>query len=297
MIKKSETLSTVIVVLAQTADSPSCAKATSVTRAMPGGAAAATAEETPVPKEGSKNEKGQKSMYGRGGGNKPPTGSGDRDVSPSTESTSSWIKIKSGRRTIQEWMKIDQADPTLDWNRALEVDKRSDLYLGAPCYGDHNTTNPLARHANQYKVSYKCVNCKLVMLYIPRHGATGEYRKAGPLGKTVSKIDIQEITKERRPKSAPKKEHSQQPPVPEWSESEDSFEKEGTSDEETPWIDTGKKRATTPGNSQSAAGSHAPGVPATVNDLMRDSTKRPAATPSRRRTPKTSPQGGGPEDV
>ena len=146
------------------------------------------------------------------------------------------------------------------------------------------------------------------MLYIPKHGASGKYRSNGPLGKTLGRINIEEITKERRPKPAPKKEHSQ-PPVPEWSESEDSFEKEGTSDEETPWVDRGKKRATRPlleevgsfrapgTSSQSAAGSHAPGVAATVNDLMRDSTKRPAATPSRRRTPKTSPQGGGPEDV
>ena len=193
-------------------------------------------------------------------------------------------------------MKIDEADPDLDWKRAKPVDEGDEKYLGAPCWGDHDTLNPLGRHANQYKVSYKCVNCELVMLYIPKQGASGKYRSSGPLGKTVGRINIEEITKERRPKPAPKKEHSQ-PPVPEWSESEDSFEKEGTSDEETPWIDTGKKRATTPGNSQGATGSHAPGVPATEQDLMRDSTKRPAATPSRRRTPKTSPQGGGPEDV
>ena len=263
---------------------------------MPGAAAAAAAEETPVPKE--KYEKGQKSRPARGGGTKPRTGSGERDASPSTEATDDWIKIKQkpGKRTIAQWMAIDQADESLDWKRALEVDKRSDLYMGPPCYGDHNTTNPLARHANGFKVSYTCVDCRLQMLYVPKRGATGEYRKAGPLTKTVSKIDIQEITKERRPKPAPKKEPSP-PRVPEWSGSEDSFEKEGTSDEETPWLDTGKKRATTPGNSQGAAGSHAPGVPATGQDLMRDSTKRPAATPSRRRAPKTSPQGGGPEDV
>ena len=278
------------------AGSPNRAQVTSVTSAMPGAAAAATAEETPVPKE--KYEKGQKSRPARGGGTKPRTGSGERDASPSTESTDDWIKIKQkpGKRTIAQWMAIDQADESLDWKRALEVDKRSDLYMGPPCYGDHNTTNPLARHANKYKVSYKCVNCQLQMLYVPKHGATGEYRKAGPLTKTVSKIDITEITKERRPRATPKKEHSP-PRVPEWSGSEDSFEKEGTSDEETPWLDTGKKRATTPGNSQGATGSHAPGVPATEQDLMRDSTKRPAATPSRRRAPKTSPQGGGPEDV
>ena len=208
-------------------------------------------------------------------------------------------------------MRIDKADPSLDWKRVFPVDKRDEKYLGAPCWGNHDTLNPLARHANQYKVSYKCVNCELVMLYIPRHGATGKYRSNGPLGKTVSQIDIEEITKERRPKASSKEKPSQAPPVPEWSESEDSFEKEGTSaeEEETPWIDTGKKRATGPlleevcsfripgTSSQGAAGSNAPGVPERENDLMRDSTKRPAAAPSRRRTPKTSPQGGGPEDV
>ena len=267
---------------------------------MPGGAAAAAAEETPVPKE--KYEKGQKSRPARGGGNKPPTASGERDVSPSATSTGSWVRC--GRRTIPEWMRIDEADPTLDWKRARPVDEGDERHLGAPCWGDHDTLNPLGRHANQYKVSYKCVNCQLVMLYIPKRGATGEYRKAGPLGKTVGRINIQEITKERPPKkehsrATSKDKHPEAPPVPDWSETEDSFEKEGTSDEEeeTPWVDTGKKRATTPGNPQGAAGSHAPGVQAAVNDLMRDSTKRPAAAPSRRRTPKTSPQGGGPEDV
>ena len=261
---------------------------------MPGGAAAAAAEETPVPKE--KYEKGQKPRPARGGGTKPPTGSGERDASPSTASTGSWIKLRPGRKSISQWMEIDRANETLDWNRTIGVDKRDDRYMGAPCYGNHNTTHPLARHANGYKVSYTCVECRLQMMYIPKFHATGEYRKAGPLGPTVGKIDIQEITKERRPKPAPKKERSP-PPVPESSESEDSFEKEGTSDEETPWIDTVKKRATTPGKTQGATGSHAPGVPATEQDLMRDSTKRPAANPSRRRAPKTSPQGGGPEDV
>ena len=270
---------------------------------MPGGAAAAAAEETPVPKE--KYEKGQKSKPARGGGNKPPTGSGDRDASPSTASTGSWIKLRPGRKSIREWMKIDQANPELDWNRAREADERDERFLGEPCFGDHDTLNPLARNANQFQVQYKCVRCRLLMLYVPKRGATGEFRKAGPLGKTVGQLNIREITKERPPKkehsrATSKDKHPEAPPVPSWSESEEdsSFQKEGTSDEEeTPWVDTGKKRATTPGNPQGAAGSHAPGVQAAVNDLMRDSTKRPAAAPSRRRTPKTSPQGGGPEDV
>ena len=270
---------------------------------MPGGAAAAAAE-TPVPKE--KYERGQKSKPARGGGSKQQTASGERDVSPTATSTSSWTRC--GGRTISEWMEADKRDPRLDWKRAETVNEKDDRYLGEPCRGDHNTTNPLARHANQYKVSYKCVRCELRMLYVPRHGASGKYRQHGPLGKTVGEINFEEITKERRPRASSKEKHPQEPPMPQWSESEDSFEKEGTSEEEeTPWVETGKKRATMlqeefsfriPGNSsQSAAGSNASGVPGKETDLMRDSTKRPAAAPNRRRTPKTSPQGGGPEDV
>ena len=92
------------------------------------------------------------------GGNKPPRASGERDVSPSTTSTGSWIKIKGGRRTIAQWMEIDQEDETLDWKRASPADKRGELYLGAPCWGNHDTTNPLARHANQYKVSLSLIH-------------------------------------------------------------------------------------------------------------------------------------------
>eukprot|EP00959_Pyramimonas_sp_CCMP1952_P438868 9188316-Pyramimonas_sp.AAC.1 len=110
---------------------------------MPGSAAAAAAE-TPVPKE--RYEKGQKPRTARGGGNEPQTASGERDVSPSTQSTGSWVKC--GRRTISEWMKIDREDPSLDWKRADPVDQRDDRCLGKPCRGDHDTTNPLGRHAN-----------------------------------------------------------------------------------------------------------------------------------------------------
>ena len=125
------------------------------------------------------------------------------------------------------------------------------------------------------------------MMYIPRYGATGEHRRSGPLGPTVGEINFEEITKERRPRAPPT--------PPEVPDSEDSFEKEGTSEEEeTPWVETGKKRAT---NSSGAAGGNAPGVLGKEFDLMRDSTKRPADLQGRRRTPKTSPQGGDPESV
>ena len=115
---------------------------------MPGGAAAA-AEETPVHKE--RYEKGRtpqsKPRSARDGGNKPPRASGERDVSPSATSTGSWVKC--GRRTIPEWMRSDKADPNLDWKRAKPVDEGDERYLGAPCWGDHDTLNPLGRHANQ----------------------------------------------------------------------------------------------------------------------------------------------------
>ncbi|CAK0880161.1 unnamed protein product, partial [Prorocentrum cordatum] len=115
--------------------------------------------------------------------------------------------------------------------------------------GDDDTTNPLARHANQYKVSYKCVRCDLVMLYVP-------------------KIKFEEITKQKTLQES-------QGPTPEEVSSDDSFEKEGTSDEkETPWVETKTSRA------------------AEELDMMRDSTKRPADKQVKRRTPRISPQGG-----
>ena len=42
----------------------------------------------------------------------------------------------------------------------------------------------------------------------------------------------EEIAKERRPRASSKEKHAKATPVPEWSESEDSFEKEETSEEE-----------------------------------------------------------------
>ena len=135
----------------------------------------------------------------------------------------------------------------------------------------HNS--PLARHTNQYKVSYKCVRCELVMLYVPKYGASGKYRQQGPLGKTVGEINIEEITKVKKSSRPPTKET-------ETVSSEDSFQEEGTSDEEeTPYIEAEKNRA------------------AKELDLMRDSTKRPADLQGRRRAPRTSPQGGEPEGV
>eukprot|EP00959_Pyramimonas_sp_CCMP1952_P342400 7173543-Pyramimonas_sp.AAC.1 len=70
-------------------------------------------------------------------------------------------------------MTLDRRDLRLDWDRAESADEKDDRYTGKPCYGEHDPTRPLARHANGYKVSYKFVRCELVMLYIPKHGATG----------------------------------------------------------------------------------------------------------------------------
>eukprot|EP00969_Alexandrium_andersonii_P216465 9560778-Alexandrium_andersonii.AAC.1 len=39
------------------------------------------------------------------------------------------------------------------------------------------------RIANQHMVRYKCVDCMIQMLYIPRFGCSGRYRAAGDLQK------------------------------------------------------------------------------------------------------------------
>ena len=230
---------------------------------MPGAAAAAAAEYIPVKSRKSK-------VAGQDGGSSRPKASGEQTASASGTSTGSWTRC--GGRTINEWMKTDKSDSRLDWTRAAGPNKDDERYLGKPCRGDHDTTHPLARHANQYKVSYKCVRCEMVMLYVPKYSASGKYRRQA-LVKTVGEINIEEITKVKQASRPSKKET-------ETISSEDSFEKEGTSEtEETPYVDSEKNRA------------------AKELDLMRDSTKRPADLQGRRRMTKTLPQGGDPEGV
>eukprot|EP00959_Pyramimonas_sp_CCMP1952_P163889 3426473-Pyramimonas_sp.AAC.1 len=81
-------------------------------------------------------------------------------------------------------MNLDRRDLRLDWNRAESAIKSGARYLGKPCYGERDATHPLSRNANQYKVSYKCMKCELVMLHVPKHGSAGKHRQTGPLGPT-----------------------------------------------------------------------------------------------------------------
>ncbi|CAK0867695.1 unnamed protein product [Prorocentrum cordatum] len=236
---------------------------------MPGAAAAASTPAADIPIDSNKhrNIKKDKDLDGGSG---PQRARGDRQRRQTDPER--W-----GKRTIGEWMRLDRRDLRLDWDRAESANEKDDRYSGKPCYGEHDTTHPLSRHANGYKVSYKCVRCELVMLYIPKHGATGKYRQRGALSPTVGKIKIEEITKEKVTKEKATSERESRTKVEEVS-SEDSFEKAGESEEEeTPY----------PGTDQMSKAD-------LMFEQMRDSFKRRADPPTRRKK-KESPQGGEPE--
>ncbi|CAK0850111.1 unnamed protein product [Prorocentrum cordatum] len=235
---------------------------------MPGAAAAASTPAADVPIDSNKHRNIKKDQ-GLDGGSGHRRGSGDRQRRQTDPER--W-----GKRTIGEWMTLDRRDLRLDWDRAEADNEKDDRYTGKPCYGEHDTTHPLARHANGYKVSYKCVRCELVMLYIPKHGATGRYRQKGALGPTVGKIKIEEVTKEKVTKEKATSERESRTKIEEVS-SEDSFEKAGESEEEeTPYPST---------DQMSKADM--------MFDQMRDSTKRRTDPPTRRKK-KESPQAGEP---
>ena len=92
-------------------------------------------------------------------------------------------KKRAPKLTVAQRMALDRRDDRLDWSRAEGIDGRDPRARGAPCYGRHDPLHPQCRVANQHMVKYKCVNCTIQMLYIPRFGCTGQYRKPTELQK------------------------------------------------------------------------------------------------------------------
>ena len=90
---------------------------------------------------------------------------------------------KKPKLTAAQRMFIDRRDPKLDWQRAELMGPRDPLAKGAPCNGRHDTSEPQCRRANQYMVKYRCLNCMIQLLYVPRRGCSGEFRRATPLSK------------------------------------------------------------------------------------------------------------------
>ena len=85
------------------------------------------------------------------------------------------------RVSIAERMRLDRLDPTLDRSRAEGPDPRDPRAQGPPCSGAHSFEGKNARVANAHMVQYKCLRCTVRVLYVPKFGSTGNYRKASPL--------------------------------------------------------------------------------------------------------------------
>ena len=80
--------------------------------------------------------------------------------------------------TMAEWMYQDRRNEELDWTRAEGPDPRD------PRGGcQHRVERKSCRIANAHMVKYKCQLCEMVVLYVPKHGSSGNFRKATPLQK------------------------------------------------------------------------------------------------------------------
>ncbi len=73
---------------------------------------------------------------------------------------------------------LEQDNPSFEWHRRTGTDARDPRCLGGPCQGAHQV---LTRGANQHAAYYRCEDCRLRILYIPKTGARGMLRTAGPL--------------------------------------------------------------------------------------------------------------------
>ena len=73
---------------------------------------------------------------------------------------------------------LEQDNPSFEWHRRTGADARDPRCLGGPCQGSHQV---LTRGANQHAAYYRCEDCRLRILYIPKTGARGMSRAAGPL--------------------------------------------------------------------------------------------------------------------
>ena len=101
--------------------------------------------------------------------------------------------------TLGERMYQDRWDETLDWNRAETADPRDPR--GATC--EHKVEKPNCRIANAHMVQYKCQECAMILLYVPKKGSMGRFRKAtelqaatgpaGPHNKHDRKLKVPEI--------------------------------------------------------------------------------------------------------
>ncbi len=72
----------------------------------------------------------------------------------------------------------EASSETWDWHRRSGADPRDPRCSGPPCHGHHLR---LGRRGNQHANYYHCIECGLRILYIPKHGKSGKYRRAGPL--------------------------------------------------------------------------------------------------------------------
>ena len=89
--------------------------------------------------------------------------------------------------TIAEHMFRDRQDTNLDWERAEGPDPRDPRHDGGPCAGQHEVLATNCRVSNQHMVKYRCTVCSLPLLFVPRVGSSGNYRKATGL-QTVNSV-------------------------------------------------------------------------------------------------------------
>lgn len=84
--------------------------------------------------------------------------------------------------------KAKEAEEALEYHRMVGPDPRDPRCEGAPCWGHHTPQAPgrgSGSGSNKWAKWVVCETCKLRLQYIPKVGAPGHRRSAGPLPRDV----------------------------------------------------------------------------------------------------------------
>lgn len=88
-------------------------------------------------------------------------------------------RIPKTKYSIEQWMRHDREDKSLDWTRAEMTDRRSPLAdsgTSGSCHDGHVCNTAKRRLANQHMLRYRCSQCSIVLAYIPKKGSSGSHR-------------------------------------------------------------------------------------------------------------------------
>eukprot|EP00435_Cladocopium_sp_Y103_P060805 s110_g22.t1 len=112
-------------------------------------------------------------------------------TAPPTPAMSSKENLSKEKVNKTKAQRAKEMEESLEWDRAVGPDARDPRLEGPPCHGHHRPAAPgkgSCSGSNKWAKWIGCEVCQLRLQYIPRVGAPGHRRSAGPLPRDVTEV-------------------------------------------------------------------------------------------------------------